>query len=123
MSEYLEHLNKTGAMVSSTLSSVLKEQIALTNELTQPNSMTAILSGAGEKILTDDIQDITFDMKTIDISFFAGQATMLKTQKLYKNKCDVSCGGIEKSGFCSKWSASRVSPTTFMVALKFQDSL
>jgi hypothetical protein len=121
MSEYLDHLSKDDAMVSSTLSSVLKEQTTMVSEAVE--KMSAQFACGGSQITTDDVQDVTFDASGIEISFFAGYATALKSQKLYRNKCNVSCGGIETDGICSKWSAVKVSSTSFMVSLKFQDSL
>lgn len=122
-SEYLEHLTQEGAMVSSTLSSVLKQQTKLAHE-DAPPALSILISAPDIEITTDDIQNVSFS-SNIEVSFFTGKNTVISAQGLLNSpECSVSCGSIEEANLkCIAWEASKVSSTMFMVTLKFTKNL
>ena len=124
MSEYLDHLNSQGSMVSSTLSSVLREQTALVSGTEEISSLTAKITCGDIEIFTDDVQDVSFlPENDVSVSFYAGKSTMLASQKLLRNiDCNVSCGSIERDKLeCVSWEVSKLSMTSFVVTLKFKN--
>lgn len=123
MSEYLEHLSRDDALVSSTLSSVLKQQTVLGSEQ-DAGAFEVTIRNDHTEILTDDVDNITFNDQVVEVSFFAGYQTASNAQLLYKTMCNISCGSIEKTEIkCLDWGIAKVSPSTYIVTLKFRESL
>lgn len=124
MSEYIEHLNSDSALVSSTLASVLKQQTMLGNPGEEELSLKVKITGPDTKIITDDVQNISFSATEVGISFFTGYKATLTAQKLLNSmSCGIRCGSIEKDNIeCIAWEATKVSQATFMVTLRFKCS-
>ena len=122
MSEYLEHLAQDDAMVSSTLSSVLRQQTRLDHE--PAGSLACKIICDDIEITTGDIQDVSFSENDTSVSFFAGLGTVGQAQGLYGSLCKITCGTIEvDNAKCIHLTMSKISPATFVVSLKFQNAL
>ena len=125
MSEYIEHLSRDGAMVSSTLSSVLREQTAAVLEDVKESVLMAKIANEDTQVAAKNVQNIFITAEDgAVVSFIAGLKTTLLAQQLLNTPCTIQCGSIEKNNLmCTSWDASKTSPTTFTVTLNFQNAL
>ena len=123
--EYLEHLKGDDAMVSSTLSSVLREQTAAVLQDVKESVLAAKIVNENTQISAKNVQNIFITAEEgAVVSFVAGLKTTLLAQQLLNTPCTIKCGTIEKSNLlCVSWDVSKSSPTTFTVTLNFQNAL